>query len=182
MLSVFPTSVTPSTLINDVVEDNKNVTHETSAKKDTIKKEIQFTEETLSTPTKKRNTDNNFIDADQNVPVSPLLVYQNSRIAPKLTKPYITEPSIEILRCMTPEKLSKVANFSISSEVGKVVWKDAVDLRYLNLDEIISFSRENHAITVYPNEEKKPKIGEGLNKEAIIYLYNCFSRRKTEEV
>ena len=90
--------------------------------------------------------------------------------APTFTKQgYSTSPPIESLREMSEKELSRVYNFEISHEYGCIKW-DIVDLRHVNLDDIITIG--HGLFDVYPDDYKnKPPVGQGLNKPArLTYL------------
>ena len=60
-----------------------------------------------------------------------------------------------------------VTDFTIGREAfGKIVFPGVVNVAGLNLDEIV-FIRHKEVV-LYPNEEKKPAFGEGLNRKATI--------------
>lgn len=49
---------------------------------------------------------------------------------------------------------------------GKVYFPDKVDVSNLNLDEIVHIRYRE--VTLYPDESKKPPVGQGLNRRAIV--------------
>lgn len=107
---------------------------------------------------------------------------------PTLTKEgYYTIPSIDEMSRMSENELSHVKNFTIGKRgIGELVFTNETDVRNLNLDEIIVFGEIGSA-EVYPPEkfsEKpaedkllKPQIGKGLNKDAIVHLFNIFPKK-----
>jgi hypothetical protein len=90
---------------------------------------------------------------------------------PQLTKHTLkTTPNfVEICR-MTTNELSKVRNFSIFNDYGSISWEKEVDLRNLNLDEIIEIS--HMFISVYQGKVIVPELGQGLNHKALLKLKN----------
>jgi nuclear pore complex protein Nup98-Nup96 len=73
---------------------------------------------------------------------------------------------------MTVDELKRVRNFSVSNSFGKIEFGGETDVTGLNLDEIVKI--EDKAVTVYPDETTpKPPVGQGLNKPAVVHLYNC---------
>jgi len=65
--------------------------------------------------------------------------------------------------------LSRIDNLEIGRYgFGSVKWEGLTDVRRLNFDEIVAIERGS--LTLYPDKEK-PKIGVGLNKEAVITLH-----------
>jgi len=82
---------------------------------------------------------------------------------------YKTDPPYHFLVQMSKEELENLNNFSIFNEHGKISFKNATDVTYLNFDEIVNISPLY--IDVYENVHP-PKYGEKLNKEARIHVYN----------
>jgi nuclear pore complex protein Nup98-Nup96 len=117
-----------------------------------------------------------------------------AEMVPKLERQgYILQPPIRQLSRMTEEELSHVRGFTISNEHGKVEFEGTVDVRYLDLDEIISIKPRE--LLMYPEDKfvpaaeyakdpagrrPKPDIGTGLNRPAIVSLYNCFPSPQTQ--
>lgn len=96
-------------------------------------------------------------------------VAENSFV-PRLTmKGYRTTPSfVEICR-MSQGQLENVRNFTIENEHGRVQFLDTTNLVGLNLDKIVSVGHK--MVEFYPNESEKPRVGQGLNKQALITYY-----------
>jgi len=91
-------------------------------------------------------------------------------LVPCLTRPeYYSSPSVEAMAKMSEAKLRQVDNLEIGRHgFGSVKWPGLTDVRRMNFDELIVIERGN--LTLYPYREK-PKVGEGLNKEAVICLH-----------
>jgi len=106
------------------------------------------------------------IEIDKSVPV------------PKCTRNGVHSiPSMDILLRMTKDELMSVDDFTVIKEdVGKVTFLGQTDVRGLDLDRIVTF--KDREIIVYPNENDKPAIGEGLNKPADITLFKCWPHDK----
>jgi hypothetical protein len=106
------------------------------------------------------------IEVDKSVPV------------PKCTRNGVHSiPSMDILLRMTKDELMSVDDFTVIKEdVGKVTFLGQTDVRGLDLDRIVTF--KDREIIVYPNENDKPAIGEGLNKPADITLFKCWPHDK----
>lgn len=88
-----------------------------------------------------------------------------------LTRPgYFTIPSMEELATMVdPDGHCIVENFAVAREdYGNVCFPGRMDVARLNLDEIVHFRRME--ITVYPDDDDKPPVGEGLNRKAQVTL------------
>lgn len=62
-----------------------------------------------------------------------------------------------------------VPNFTVGREgYGNVYFGKEMDVAGLNLDEIVHF--RNKEVIIYPDDDNKPPIGQGLNREAQITL------------
>src|SRR5690606_27844230 len=72
-------------------------------------------------------------------------------IYPVLTKPnYKTIPSYDTILNMSEKELSNVENFTIiHNEYGEIIFPNKTDIRYLNLDEIITFT--DGSVNLYPH-------------------------------
>ncbi|KAF5306612.1 hypothetical protein FQA39_LY08801 [Lamprigera yunnana] len=91
------------------------------------------------------------------------------RCSVKLTdKEYYTNPPIENLS-IDDNGDCIVENFEIGRKgFGKIKFLDPVNLSNLDLDEIIEI--DYRVVTVYPDDDKKPPIGQGLNVKAEITM------------
>lgn len=92
---------------------------------------------------------------------------------PILTKEgYNTRPTMSSLRKMSDRQLSSVMDFRIIREGhGEILWPGYTDVRQLNLDKIVDIA--NRKVTLYGNMSSVHPVGEGLNKNAVITLFNC---------
>jgi hypothetical protein len=99
---------------------------------------------------------------------------------PILTKQsYSTTPDMSVICKMNDYELSHVKGFSIRREnIGEIVWNDEVDLRGLNLDNIVTI--EHKCIELYGNKcnDEVPLPGNGLNKPLTVKLLNVFPKNK----
>ena len=90
---------------------------------------------------------------------------------------YYTVPAVADLQQLSASELRAVKNFRVGRVgYGEVRWLDEVDLRGVNLDQVISMDRDT--ITVYDDKDtttEKPSMGNGLNKPALLTLYSVFS-------
>jgi len=97
---------------------------------------------------------------------------------PKLTNPeYHTKPTIQELSRMSDDELAGVSGFSMWNKEGKIEFMGRVDLRGVDLDEVVSIGHrlvEVYPERNFPTDEYKPVKGEKLNRPALISLYNCF--------
>jgi len=100
---------------------------------------------------------------------------------PILTKEgYETRPSLSVLSQMPPQQLKSIENFAIEKKgIGFVEFPGYTNVMGLDLDSIIDFYPRE--MIAYPDVSKKPPIGSGLNKKAIITLYGCRPRKEKEE-
>ncbi|CAN8062817.1 unnamed protein product [Agarophyton chilense] len=98
-------------------------------------------------------------------------------IVPVCRRPnYVTVPSMDELGNMSEEELSHVEGFAIYREnVGDVRWETPVDIRGLNLDEIVSI--EPGTVTIYPSNDAVPQPGEELNKPAIVRMHGVWKKK-----
>eukprot|EP01135_Chromosphaera_perkinsii_P008727 Nk52_evm60s1444 gene=Nk52_evmTU60s1444 len=103
---------------------------------------------------------------------------QSASLVPSLCREdYFCKPTIEELKGLDEEGLSKVENFEIGRDgVGSVMFPGVTDVRQLNLDEIVFF--EPKEISLYPIESEKPEVGKGLNKRAQVRLCKIFPTDK----
>lgn len=83
---------------------------------------------------------------------------------------YYTIPSLDDLASLlTDEGKCIVDNFTVGREgYGNVYFPDSFDVGGLNLDEIVHFRHKE--VNLYPDDEKKPPVGEGLNRRAQVTL------------
>lgn len=81
--------------------------------------------------------------------------------------PSLEELSIHVLK--DPDYISHVSDFTIGRcGYGSVKFFGKTDVRWLDLDKIVKFRRNE--IIVYDDETIKPIVGQGLNKSAEVTL------------
>ncbi|XP_053164847.1 nuclear pore complex protein Nup98-Nup96 isoform X2 [Hemicordylus capensis] len=92
---------------------------------------------------------------------------------------YYTIPSMEELARMTTDRGEcLVTDFTIGRKgYGSIFFEGEVNLTNLNLDEIVHIRRKE--VIVYPDDELKPPIGEGLNRRAEVTLDGVWPTDKT---
>ncbi|XP_032907918.1 nuclear pore complex protein Nup98-Nup96 [Catharus ustulatus] len=92
---------------------------------------------------------------------------------------YYTIPSLEELARLTNDrKECIVTDFTIGRRgYGSIYFEGEVNLTNLNLDEIVHIRRKE--VIVYPDDERKPPIGEGLNRRAEVTLDGVWPTDKT---
>ncbi|XP_036674150.3 nuclear pore complex protein Nup98-Nup96 [Drosophila suzukii] len=93
---------------------------------------------------------------------------------------YYTIPSLDDLRSYLAEDGSCVVpNFTVGREgYGNVFFGKEMDVAGLNLDEIVHF--RNKEIIIYPDDDNKPPIGHGLNRDAQVTLDQVWPLDKTK--
>ncbi|KAF9084906.1 hypothetical protein BGX29_002282, partial [Mortierella sp. GBA35] len=90
---------------------------------------------------------------------------------------YWTRPSLKELRLKRPVGLMAVKEFQVGrTGFGNIKFLEPVDLTTPPslasiCGHIVQFS--NKTCVVYPEDQEKPRLGEGLNVPAIISLQNC---------
>ncbi|XP_050188725.1 nuclear pore complex protein Nup98-Nup96 [Myiozetetes cayanensis] len=92
---------------------------------------------------------------------------------------YYTIPSMEELGKFTNDRNECiVTDFTIGRRgYGSIYFEGEVNLTNLNLDEIVHIRRKE--VIVYPDDERKPPIGEGLNRRAEVTLDGVWPTDKT---
>jgi nuclear pore complex protein Nup98-Nup96 len=83
---------------------------------------------------------------------------------------YYTIPSLDdLIYHMSDDGSCVVDNFTVGREgYGNVFFPDSFDVADLNLDEIVHFRYRE--IMLYPDDERKPPVGCGLNRRAQVTL------------
>ncbi|XP_053992283.1 nuclear pore complex protein Nup98-Nup96-like isoform X2 [Hylaeus volcanicus] len=95
---------------------------------------------------------------------------------------YSTRPSLETLQSYSDTRLAAVEDFTICHEMyGEITWPGLTDIRGISIDDDVII--EDRAVEVYPFKEEPPvPIGEGLNKPALVTLYNCGPKTPQENL
>ncbi|KAE9416885.1 hypothetical protein Angca_004309 [Angiostrongylus cantonensis] len=100
-----------------------------------------------------------------------MVLSSSSQPIVRLNSPdYFTDPSINAMREMVVDG-KVVLNNGLTvgrATYGTVFWPGRIELENVVLDEIVVFRHKE--VTVYPDESKKPPVGEGLNRPAEITL------------
>ncbi|KAL4230158.1 Nuclear pore complex protein Nup98-Nup96 [Mactra antiquata] len=97
-----------------------------------------------------------------------------------LTRPgYYTIPSLEALaERVDSDGNCYVEDFTIGREgYGSIYFPGTTNVANMNFDETVFFRRKE--LIVYPDDDNKPEVGEGLNKKAEITLDCVWPRDKT---
>lgn len=91
---------------------------------------------------------------------------------------YYTIPSLDKLDDFVCGETCIVPNFTIGREgYGNVYFPDSFDVYGLNLDEIVHFRHKE--VIIYPDDEKKPPVGQGLNRRAQVTLDKVWPHDKS---
>lgn len=92
---------------------------------------------------------------------------------------YYTIPSLdEIMEYMDDKGRCLIPNFTIGRRgYGNVFFSEPIDVAGINLDEIVYFRHKE--VILYPDDEKKPPVGEGLNRKAQVTLDQVWPHDKT---
>lgn len=100
---------------------------------------------------------------------------------------YTTRPSLETLSSYPEWRLAAVEDFTVLREgYGEITWPGLTDVRGLSVDNSVII--EDKAVEVYPEKERSDAdgncvaipVGVGLNKLALVTLYNCGPKRRDE--
>ncbi|KAK3793945.1 hypothetical protein RRG08_023041 [Elysia crispata] len=88
-----------------------------------------------------------------------------------LTRPgYYTIPALDdMVELMDENGNCYVEDLTVGREnYGNVFFPGITNVAGMNLDDIVHFRRNE--VTIYPDDEKKPPLGDGLNKKAEVTL------------
>lgn len=87
---------------------------------------------------------------------------------------YFTVPSVEELEKLRAEDgKCYIQGFTVGRiGYGNVYFPDKMDVSNLNLDEIVHI--RHREVVLYPDDTKKPPVGQGLNRRAQITLDNVY--------
>ncbi|CAH2217001.1 jg26637, partial [Pararge aegeria aegeria] len=100
----------------------------------------------------------------------------------KLTRAgYYTIPTLEeMINYIRPDGSCVVPHLTIGRKnYGNVYYDCEIDVAGLDIDSLVHFL--NKEIIIYPEDEEKPPVGEGLNRRAIVTLERVWPRDKTEK-
>ncbi|KAL1138825.1 hypothetical protein AAG570_008887, partial [Ranatra chinensis] len=92
---------------------------------------------------------------------------------------YYTIPPLDKLEeLMDGEGRCIVDNFTIGRmNYGNIFYPESFDVAGLNIDEIVHFRHKE--VVVYPDDDKKPPVGSGLNRKAQVTLDRVWPIDKT---
>lgn len=92
---------------------------------------------------------------------------------------YFTIPPLDkLVDYLKEDGTCIVPNFTIGRKYyGNVYYSGPIDVANLNLDELVHFRHKE--VIIYPDDENKPPIGEGLNRKAQITLDQVWPHDKS---
>ncbi|KAI3935028.1 hypothetical protein MKW98_009947 [Papaver atlanticum] len=107
-------------------------------------------------------------------------------LIPKLChSDYYTEPRIQELAAKERAKpgfCGRVKDFIVGRNgFGSIKFAGETDVRNLDLESLVQFN--NREVIVYLDDSKKPPVGQGLNKAAVVTLLNikCFDKKTGQQ-
>ncbi|KAI3966146.1 hypothetical protein MKW92_043438 [Papaver armeniacum] len=107
-------------------------------------------------------------------------------LMPKLCYPdYYTEPQIQELAAKEraePGFSCRVKDFTVGRHgFGSIKFAGETDVRNLDLESLVQFN--NREVIVYLDDSKKPPVGQGLNKAAVVTLLNikCIDKKTGQQ-
>ncbi|KAI3850046.1 hypothetical protein MKX03_024921 [Papaver bracteatum] len=107
-------------------------------------------------------------------------------LMPKLRYPdYYTEPRIQELAAKEraePGFCGRVKDLIVGRNgFGSIKFAGETDVRKLDLESLVQFN--NREVIVYLDDSKKPPVGQGLNKAAVVTLLNikCFDKKTGQQ-
>lgn len=99
---------------------------------------------------------------------------------------YFTEPRIQELAAkerVDPGYCKRVKDFVVGRHgYGSIKFLGETDVCRLDLEMVVQF--KNREVNVYMDESKKPPVGQGLNKRAVVTLLNikCMDKKTGTQV
>ncbi|XP_011308001.1 nuclear pore complex protein Nup98-Nup96 [Fopius arisanus] len=124
-----------------------------------------------------------FSDSNRDLDESALSLYQseccesNSAKVSLRRAGYYTIPPVDQLDEFVRDESCIVPNFTIGRKgYGNVYFPDSFDIYGLNFDEIVYFRHKE--VVIYPDDDKKPPVGLGLNRRAQVTLDRVWPQDK----
>lgn len=118
-------------------------------------------------------------DADSSL-VGKLLCGSDASLPTLQSSDYFVEPCLSVMatrELSSPGYCSRVRDFTVGRfGYGRVKFTGETDVRWLDLDHIVKFGRNE--LVVYEDESSKPMVGQGLNKAAEVTLVLQIRYRK----
>lgn len=166
-----PSSISPTKV--DSASKNKNIESTNIHSSPSSRSSIVFP----------REYEKNDISSNKYQDTQALVAVNNESGPPMLTKEgYHTIPDIATLQNLSDEDLSQVKNFTIyRHEYGKICWEGLIDVRGLDLDNIVSIDFKEVRVYEDNADFPSPPLGIGLNRPATITLYQIFPKKISPE-
>lgn len=121
---------------------------------------------------------------DDSTEIAPLAPHRSVTKIPQADPQpgrYWMKPSKEDLSKLSKEELKRVEGFSVGRDgCGHVEFDEPVDLTLTSLHDIYDKIAlvELRSLTVYPDSNMKPPVGQGMNVPSTIFLENSWPRQK----
>uniref|UniRef100_A0A7S2TVQ4 Peptidase S59 domain-containing protein n=1 Tax=Lotharella oceanica TaxID=641309 RepID=A0A7S2TVQ4_9EUKA len=118
----------------------------------------------------------------ENLTKPPTLKVQSTAELPKLSKGRMgvwRNGRICDLTGLSNKTLENLSDFIIDHEYGTVLWKEPVNVKRANMDEIVRFAKEQ--VDVYPDQPDRPAHGTGFNKRMQITIKNVWPKKGRDE-
>lgn len=91
---------------------------------------------------------------------------------------YTIPPLDELVDYIGSDGSCVVPNFTIGRKgYGNVYYDGPIDIAGMNLDHLVHFRHKE--VIIYPDDEKKPPLGQGLNRKAQVTLDQVWPHDKT---
>ncbi|KAB0799791.1 hypothetical protein PPYR_07671 [Photinus pyralis] len=170
---------------NSYGDRTRSILQDETSPKDKVSKTVRFQDNEVSsssdssTRDASTNTANDNTVGEEEKENNNAIISTHLSCGVKLTRPeYYTKPPLNELHKYKNEKGECIVKgFTIGhNRFGSVYFPDAMDVSNLNLDEIVDIDHRD--ITVYADDDKKPPIGQGLNRRAQITMENVWPRDK----
>ena len=169
------TDIPPEGIVNTITDLRTNIESQSS---------LSFSLN-ISSNTDKNSLDSTERDSDspQELDETPCSSLRSGGIA-KLAQVtlrrvgYYTIPPLDKLDDYVCGKACIVPNFTVGRKgYGNVYFPDSFDVYGLNLDDIVHFRHKE--VIIYPDDDKKPPVGQGLNRRAQVTLDRVWPQDKS---
>lgn len=108
-------------------------------------------------------------------PAAPAEPQTNGTAASRAFEPEVRSDLIIVpdVRWMTEDQLRNVLDLTVTRpNVGSITFKGITNCVGMNLQRLVKL--EVGEVLVYPEPGTKPQIGQGLNKQATVTMYQCW--------
>ncbi|XP_076670713.1 nuclear pore complex protein Nup98-96 isoform X2 [Andrena cerasifolii] len=136
-----------------------------------------FADETCTDNTS-RDTADSSLEMDENLVSQTTNWKMNTAKVTLKRAGYYTIPTLDKLDDYVCGETCVVPYFTVGRKgYGNVFFPDVFDIFGLNLDEIVHFRHKE--VVIYPDDEKKPPVGQGLNRKAQVTLDRVWPHDKS---